>query len=270
VTASARPEAAYSFDNDDPAAVDRHQFLARMLDDSTFARLSTVGDLTGGRCLEVGAGGGSVARWLAERAGATGRVVATDLNTRHLPTDEGYTVLQHDLVKDPVPDGPWDLIHARMVLLHIPQRREILSRLAASLAPGGALVIEDWATRFPNLVLAAPSAADAKLIDAYQKALVETILPPRGNDPDWAERAHAVMLEEGLVDVETHIDARSWRGGTPGALIAVANIAQLREEFLDAGFTNAELDRIGELVADPRLVLRSHFMYSTVGRRPAA
>jgi SAM-dependent methyltransferase len=268
VTASVHPDAAYSFDNDDPEAVDRHQFLARMLDDFTFARLSTVGDLTGARCLEVGAGGGSVARWFAERAGPTGRVVATDLNTRHLPTDAGYTVLRHDLVGQPVPEGPWDVIHARMVLIHIPQRREILTRLAASLAPGGALVVEDWATRFPNLVLAAPTMADAELIDSYFSALVRTILPRRGNDPDWAERIHAVMLEEGLVAVDTHIDARSWDGGTAGALLAVANIAQLRQEFLDFGFTAADLDRIGALVADPRLVLRGHFMYSTIGRHP--
>jgi hypothetical protein len=78
------------------------------------------------------------------------------------------------------------------------------------------------------------------------------------------------MLALGLSDVDTHIDAESWRGGTPGALIIEANVAQLRQEFLDAGFTAADLDRLCALVADPRLVLRSHFMYSTIGRRPHA
>jgi hypothetical protein len=78
------------------------------------------------------------------------------------------------------------------------------------------------------------------------------------------------MLAEGLVDVDTAIESRSWRGGTPGALIVAVNIGQLRTEFLDLGFTAAELDRICELVADPRLVLRSHFTYSTVGRRPVS
>ena len=122
MTASVQPDAStYSFDNDNPEAVDRHQYLARILDPFTFTRLSTVGALTGGRCLEIGAGGGSVASWLAERVGPTGRVVATDLNTRHLPTDAGYEVLRHDVVAEPVPDGPWDLIHTRMVLLHIPE-----------------------------------------------------------------------------------------------------------------------------------------------------
>jgi hypothetical protein len=157
-----------------------------------------------------------------------------------------------------------------MVLLHIPERHEVLKRLAATLSPGGALVVEDWATRFGGLVLAAPTQADTDLVDLYQTVLTRTILPGRGNDPEWAERVHATMLAEGLVDVDTRIDAQSWRGGTAGALIIVANVAQLHQEFIDAGFTAADLDRLCALAADPRLVVRSHFMYSTIGRRPDA
>lgn len=109
----------YAFDNDDTESVDRHQYLATILDEFTCSRLSSVGDLAGRRCLELGAGGGSVARWLAARVGPTGRVLATDLNTRHIPRDQGYEVLQHDVIAEPVPTGPWDLIHARLVLLHL-------------------------------------------------------------------------------------------------------------------------------------------------------
>ncbi len=77
-------------------------------------------------CLEVGAGGGSAARWLVDRVGPTGRVLATDVNTHRLPADQGYQVLRHNVATEPVPDGPWDLIHTRMVLLHVPERREVL------------------------------------------------------------------------------------------------------------------------------------------------
>jgi SAM-dependent methyltransferase len=270
VTASVHPGApSYSFDNDDPESVDRHRYLSAILDGSTFARLSTLGDLTGRRCLEVGAGGGSVARWMADRVGPTGHVLATDLNPRHIPGHPGYSTMRHDLVTDPVPDAPWDVIHARMVLIHIPERRDILIRLAGALAPGGALVIEDWATQFGSIVLAAPTRADADLVDAYHDTML-SILPGRGNDPMWATQVHSLMLAAGLSGVDTHIDARSWRGGTAAALLISANVAQLRPEFLAAGFTHADIDRLARLVTDPRLVLRSHFMYSTIGRRPRA
>jgi SAM-dependent methyltransferase len=195
---SARPGSpAYSFDNDDPAAADRHRHLADMLDPFTFARLAAAGDLTGRRCLEIGAGGGSVAGWLAERVGPHGSVLATDLNPRYLATDRGYAVLRHDLVTEAVPAPPWDLIHARLVLLHIPERVEILGRLAAALAPGGIIMLEEWAAAYRGLVLAAPDAEAAALVDRYQDVLVERLLPANGNDPGWAGRVHAAMLAAG-------------------------------------------------------------------------
>jgi SAM-dependent methyltransferase len=257
----------YSFDNDDPESVGRHEYLADILDEFTFTRLSSVGGLAGKRCLEVGAGGGSVARWLAGQAGPTGQVLATDLNVRHLPVGAGFQVLRHDLVGEPVPDGPWDLIHARLVLLHIPQREEVLARLAAALAPGGALVIEDWATEFGNLVLAAPDAGTAQIIDEYREVLVNRVLPARGNDPTWAARVHAVMLANGLTGVDTAVQAASWAGGTAGAVLIAANVAQLRDDFIAAGFGEDRIERLYAAVQDPRLVVRSHFTYSTIGRR---
>ena len=263
-------ESAYSFDNDDPEARDRHRHLSAILDDFTFARLGSIGDLAGRRCLEVGAGGGSVARWLADQVGPTGRVLATDLNIKHLPTSARFEVAQHNLVTDEMPAGPWDVIHARLVLLHIPERKEILCRLAEALAPGGHLVLEEWATVFDRLVLAAPDAESAELVEAYHRTLTGTILPGNGNDPTWASQAHGAMLDAGLVDVDTEMSSRSWPGGTAGAQLIIANIGQVRSKFIDEGFTEADLDRLCQLALDPRLVIRGHFTYSTIGRRPGS
>jgi len=257
----------YAFDNDDPEAADRHRCLAAMLDELTTARLATLGDLNGRRCLELGAGGGSVAERLAARGA---RVLATDLNTRHLPPSPPYEVLRHDLVTEPLPRGEWDLIHARLLLIHLPQRHEILDRLAAALAPGGALVIEEFETTFGKGVLSAPTPQDAAAYDAYHAALVEQVLPGCGNDPAWAGRVHGAMLAAGLTAVDTEVHARSWAGGTPGALLVTANIAQQRPNLRKAGLSDETLDRVVALMSDPRMVVRGHLVYSTVGRRPAA
>jgi 2-polyprenyl-3-methyl-5-hydroxy-6-metoxy-1,4-benzoquinol methylase len=256
----------YSFDNDDPEAVDRHSYLSEMNDPFTFDRLSRLGPLTGWRCLEVGAGGGSVARWLAEQAGPAGRVLATDLKPGHLPADATYSILQHDLRFEPVPDGPWDLIHARLVLLHIAERREIVARLVQALAPGGYLVLEDMASSQRRLVLASPDAYTTGLVDEYQDYLLQ-ILPTRGNDPQWAEKTYGVLLEEGLVDVSTEIRSDSWPGGTAGTRLISANVAQLRADFAAVGYPQERLEQLCAAMEDPRVVLRSHYIYSTVGRR---
>jgi predicted O-methyltransferase YrrM len=53
-------------------------------DPQTFRYLDGIGVGAGWRCLEVGAGAGSVVRWLSERVGTEGRVVAVDLDPRFL------------------------------------------------------------------------------------------------------------------------------------------------------------------------------------------
>jgi 2-polyprenyl-3-methyl-5-hydroxy-6-metoxy-1,4-benzoquinol methylase len=99
----------------------------------------------GWHCLEIGAGAGSIARWLAATAGSTGRVVATDVDTqflndlRHPPVE----VVRHDITGEPVEQDAFDLVHARAVLEHLPSRGEVVPRLAKALRPGGVLVLED-------------------------------------------------------------------------------------------------------------------------------
>ena len=60
----------------------RLRLLQERYDARTFGRLTALGSLAGAVCLEVGAGAGSVARWLAVQAGSSGRVVATDADPR--------------------------------------------------------------------------------------------------------------------------------------------------------------------------------------------
>ena len=62
--------------------------LEARYDTQTFRRLSACGPLSGAHCLDVGAGAGSVARWLAAQAGPAGRVVATDADPRFSRTRE--------------------------------------------------------------------------------------------------------------------------------------------------------------------------------------
>jgi hypothetical protein len=81
---TAADEQAYAFGNAVPAQLERLRTLEALFDPGTFANLEALGPATGWRCLEIGAGGGSVARRLCARAGPTGSVLATDLDPRFL------------------------------------------------------------------------------------------------------------------------------------------------------------------------------------------
>src|SRR5262249_41196057 len=74
------------FATDSPDAFERRRLalLTEIADPITPRRLSDLGVGPGWRCLDVGAGDGSIARWLAARVGPEGRVVATDLEPRFL------------------------------------------------------------------------------------------------------------------------------------------------------------------------------------------
>lgn len=259
----------YPFDNRSEPSRAQHRGLSALLDEFTTVRISNLLDLRGKRCLEVGAGGGSIALWLAERVGPEGSVLATDLRPEQIPSHERLTVLRHDLVNEPVPDGPFDLIHARLVLNHLPQRREILQRLIGALAPGGFILDEDWDATRTDLVVAAPTPEAAELYRLYQETIGPKILTKAGTDRAWARRVHALLLEAGLTNVDTYVNARNWTGGSDGAQLVISSLYQLRQQFLDHGITERQLDELRLLLDDPRLVVNGHLLFSTSGQRPA-
>src|SRR5687768_10129658 len=105
----------YVFDNAaEQQARERFAALPRLYDPGTIRHLAALGVGAGWRCLEVGAGGGSIARWLAQRVGSTGYVVATDLDTRFLEplareVGPPLAVQRHDVTADPLPEASFDL-----------------------------------------------------------------------------------------------------------------------------------------------------------------
>jgi tRNA A58 N-methylase Trm61 len=76
--------------------------LEAVLDPVTTRHLETIGVTEGWKCLEAGAGAGSVAQWLSTRVGSTGNVVAADIDTRLLKrlSFPNLEIRQHDIVND--------------------------------------------------------------------------------------------------------------------------------------------------------------------------
>src|ERR687887_1034052 len=72
---------AYLLEHDWEQEPQRLQLLEEHADPTSVRRLEATGVDEGWRCLEVGAGRGSIARWLAQRVGPSGHVVALDLDT---------------------------------------------------------------------------------------------------------------------------------------------------------------------------------------------
>jgi SAM-dependent methyltransferase len=258
----------YAYDNQSVHAVEHHDALSGLLDNQTRQLIEGLVDLPGSRCLEVAAGGGSIAVWLAEEVGPTGSVLATDLKPERIPNHPELEVRQHDITTD-APPGQYDLVHARLLLNHLPERRTALRHMVEALAPGGVLLTEDfWPTMGEDLVVRAKDTATAALVGRYQQLHMQ-ILASHGNDRNWSRRAILSFIDEGLEEVRIAIHGSSWRGGSPGCRLLRAGMGQLHDQVIALGMTDEELARVSEALMDPDLILYGYLTYATSGRRPA-
>jgi SAM-dependent methyltransferase len=243
--------------------------LAGVLDEPTIGVLDPLVP-KGGVCLELGAGSGTIARWMAERVGPEGRVVVTDLDPVNIPHDvrdhPAVEVQKHDARTGPLPAGPFDVIHARCLWAHLVGRDDRVPMLVESLAPGGSLVIEDWGADPIARIAFSPWDNTQTLFEMYQRALV-LMFRAAGNDGSWAGRIHAVMTDAGLIDVQTRVQARSWRGGTAGAGLPIAVSGQVADKLAEHGMPGPELDELRQHLANPHVVVLGNLTWTTVGRR---
>ncbi len=235
--------------------------LSSLLDAGTFARVEQLGIADGWRCLEIGGGGGSVANWLADVVAPSGHVTVTDLDVSRLEERDNITVLEHDVVSNILPGNAFDLVHARLVLFHLPARDAVLRKLRDALRPGGWLVLDEFDCLPLEVLKAAP--ADAKLIMRVKNALL-TLLDQAGAELAWGARIEKALLDTGLRDVSGSREVQEWEGGSPGCRLLAATARQVRAKL---PLTDDEFDRYLRLMASPETVVSSYAICSAQGRR---
>ncbi|TDQ00378.1 methyltransferase family protein [Labedaea rhizosphaerae] len=232
-------------------------------DQGSFDTLSQVAIKTHWHCLELGAGAGSVARWLAAQV-PDGMVTATDIDTRFLGDlqAENVRVRRHDLVTEEFPEATFDLIHARLLLSHLPERANILRKLFRWLKPGGVLVVEGMCW-YP--VNATENDVYRTGMNAYDKATATLV----GTDSSFMQRLPALLGELGYVDVGVDLHGHVVQGGTPVADMWRRTVAMSRERAIEAGLaTHADFDAFEELMHDPTFFGHGPVMAGTWGYRP--
>jgi ubiquinone/menaquinone biosynthesis C-methylase UbiE len=262
----------YIFDNRAEAeTAQRFDSLDALYNPRTFQFLTATGIGRGWSCLEVGGGSGSVAAWMAEQVGPSGSVLVTDIEPRFIERS-GYESLsnlqlrRHDIGADPLPEAAFDLIHARLVLLHVQNRHQALDNMVGALKPGGHLVIEDFDARLVDRTIPTQDAAAAAAFRRATAALGR-LMDERGFDAEWPRSLYRRFKAAGLSDVgmEGHLAVRE--GAT--ARLDAANITQVRNEAIARGLvTAADIDAALSNLAAPGMAVFSPIMFTAWGRRP--
>jgi SAM-dependent methyltransferase len=155
-TETERPQAIYALGHT-PEEYERLRMQARVWDSATGRLLDQVGLAPGASCLDAGCGPGETMRAMAERVGPAGRVLGIDADSAlgamtlamlHGAGHRHCSFQAQDLTAaGPIPGAPFDLVYARLLLFHLPQRTDVLARLWDAVAPGGHLLVQDYDLR---------------------------------------------------------------------------------------------------------------------------
>jgi ubiquinone/menaquinone biosynthesis C-methylase UbiE len=218
-----------------PQEYERLRAQARVWEAATGRLLDQVGLPMGASCLDAGCGPGETMRLMAQRVGPAGRVLGIDtdaslgamaLAALHDAGHRHCSFSAHDLTAgEPVPGAPFDLVYARLLLFHLPQRVAVLARLWDAVAPGGHLVVQDYDIRSASvlpplastdeLLRVMTGAFNAAGCDVHAGARLPQLFAQAGiGEPDGTDVAGRIeSLASGRMLLES-----SFRSALPAAL----------------------------------------------------
>jgi SAM-dependent methyltransferase len=259
------------------AGADEERRLAAMelmFDPGSFRYLDRIGIAAGMQCLELGGGGGSVARWMAERVGPSGFVLVTDIDVSRLTECDrpNMEVRVHDVCTDPLDEGRFDVIHARLLLEHLPSRVTVLDNLVTALRPGGWLLVEDFdfsaLLHLPEERLLCEPKELRATVQAFCRANA-TIGMTSGWDGEFGRDLPLHLVHAGLDRVDGETCSPLTIGGSPQSAFFTVSTRQVGPAVSDAGFVSwSDLQRMINAFEKPGAMLNAYSMVSAWGHRP--
>ena len=256
-----RKEQYFATDSIEDIEWERVGLIGEVCDPITTRRIEALGISSGWRCIDVGAGRGSIAHWLAERVGSSGQVVAADLNPsllRRAKLPHNVQVREHNILTQELESEWYDLVLCRALLLHLPQPELALGRMAAAVRPGGWLFIKDYdLTYFGAVDAQYPGAAE---FDRTFRACFDALRAAGIMDFSFGRRTLALVKGLGFAHVGAAGEVLFGRGGDDplgrfwsltlgvrGMEVPVEHGVVTREEFdsMRALFEDATFDFIG-------------------------
>ena len=246
----------------DQGYVDEQKRIAGMealWDPGSRAVFEELGIGKGWKCLEVGAGGGSLVEWLAEQGAS---VLAVDIDTRFVESlaSDSVEVRRLDIREDELPQAEFDLVHARLVLEHLSDRTQILRRLARTLRPGGWIVIEDYDWSCFGFEGEDPS------ISRVAEAILG-FMQRAGFERDYGRRVVTEIADAGFVDVRGEGRVRIIDSTSPGFDFFRLSFESVKGAVVEAGMLSAEDAEAASARFGEELRVWTPLMMAGIGRR---
>ncbi len=224
---------------EDQRELERLRLIEQVFDPASRKQLLATGLQAGWRCLEVGPGAGSIMTWMGEVVGPTGQVVAVDLDPKFLGEagQSNMEIVRADIRTAQLPEQSFDLVHARYVLIHLPDYATALNRMLDCLKPGGWLVIEE-----PDFSAARGITGSEEQLKAVRKVneAIKCMYERLGMDYALGQKVPGLLQARGLRSMVVENDGPPSIGGSGLATIMKMSATQLREKYLATGVVSDE------------------------------
>lgn len=247
----------------------RLEMLGKLFDDTSRRHLRNAGICEGWRCLDVGAGGGSITRWLSAEVGPNGRVIALDLNCRFLRDLDlpNVEVRELDVLKGDIGVEQFDLVYSRFLLMHVQNREVALRKIASAVKPGGCLVVQDG--DYSTLRSVDHHHSDSCVFDDVWRRECEHAI-----ESDWIDVYFGWKLPIAAQDLaltDLGHEGTTWvrQGGSLAGKYYVRTISNTRDVFVGNGIvTDEEWDVQQRALLDPTFRFVDLTMYTIWGQKP--
>lgn len=225
----------YTLPHDLAGERQRLQLMSDLLDPLHRSHLERLGVRPGWRCLEVGCGNGSISQWLAMRIAPGGHIVASDVDLRYLDQLHApdLEVRRLDIVRENPEEGAYDLVTARAMLHHLPDREEAVRHMIAALKPGGALLSIE-----PDFLPA--TASVPAQVNAFWQGWLQWS-KSAGIDYFIGRRMPDLLAASGLQGVGAEGHTSYYSGGSPWATYWLETLQELRPKLIESGYLSQEV-----------------------------
>jgi SAM-dependent methyltransferase len=165
-----------------------------------------------------------------------------------------------------LPTGSFDLVHARTLLVTIPEPAEVVAEMVRLARPGGWVASQE--PDVENAFCYPPLPAWVRLREIFRASFGRS-----GADLLIGRRLAELYRQAGLEEIEVVAHAPVYPAGHSRRTILPDLVRSLRPMIIELGLADegelAELDRaVREHLADPRTLMLAHLLVVTWGRKP--
>jgi SAM-dependent methyltransferase len=278
VAASAGPDAASVYAlGSNPGESARLQRQAEELRPEGAALLDRIGLQPGQRAIDLGCGPSGMIDLLSAAVAPAGQVVGLDADPAHVAMAREYAarrglanveVVAGDARRTGLPAGSFDLVHARTLLVTIPQPAEVLAEMVRLARPGGWVASQEPDVEFS--LCYPPLAAFDRLRELFRAGFGRS-----GADLFVGRRLTELYRAAGLEEISVVVHANAYPPGHSRRTVLPDLTRGLWPVIVELGLADerelTEVDRaVREHLADPRTLVVPHLLFAAWGRKPAS